>query len=128
MFKKCIPVLSLIFTVFCSNSEAAILAAGAGYGGPTQAAAVCYLYNAGPTTIAITASSIVREPNISLPLSFSSCGANLAAGSSCGIASNIVNTHAHSCRFVVSTSAANVRGSLEFRNSSGTVLSNIPLK
>ena len=107
-------------------AHADVLATGALYGGPTQNVAVCYLFNAGTGPVTVGSNQIMREPNINLPLSFDGCGV-LAAGSSCGIAANIANNVAHSCKFVLSQSGADVRGVLEMR-SGLTVLSNADLR
>ena len=107
-------------------AHADVLATGALYGGPTQNTAVCYLFNAGTGPVTVVSNQIIREPNINLPLSFDGCGV-LAAGSSCGIATNIANNVAHSCKFVLSQSGADVRGVLEMR-SGLTVLSNSDLR
>ena len=123
----------VLFSVFVllgviTVARADILAAGAAYGGPTQTLAVCYVFNAGPGPVSITSNLIIREPNVSLVLSFDSCGV-LAAGASCGIAAPIVNNLAHSCRMIVSPSGADVRGSFELRESSlGRVLNNLELR
>ncbi len=108
-------------------AHADILATGAMYGGPTQNTAVCYLFNAGTGPVTVVSNQILREPNINLPLSFDGCGV-LAAGNSCGIAvNNIVNNAAHSCKFVLSPSGADVRGVMEIR-SGLTVLQNSTLR
>ena len=107
--------------------RADILAAGAAYGGPAQTQAVCYLYNAGPGVVSVTSNLIVREPNTALALTVDNCGA-LAAGSSCGIAANIVNNMAHSCRMLVSPSGADVRGSFELRSAAGAVLNSVEMR
>lgn len=113
------------------TAQADILAGGHIYGGPTQKQAICYIYNAGTGPATITSKAIVREPGINLSFVYDSCASNgstLAAGASCGIAANIVNNLAHACRVVVSPSGADVRGSLELRTSTGTVLNNVELR
>ena len=108
-----------------------ILAAGAMFGGPTQVLANCYLYNAGAGAVSIVSKSIFREPNVALPLGVVSvvgCGASLAPGSSCAIIATIVSNAAHSCRFIVSPSGADVRGTFEMRDGTSRVLSNVELR
>ena len=108
-----------------------ILAAGAMYGGPTQVEAVCYLYNAGAGPVSIVGKSIFREPNVAVPLGVVStvgCGASLAPGNSCVILATVVSNAAHSCRFIVSPSGADVRGTFEMRDGTSKVLSNVELR
>ena len=124
--KKVLFSMSVLLGVI-TVARADILAAGAAYGGPTQTSAVCYVFNAGPGPVSITSNLIIREPNVSLVLSFDTCGV-LAAGASCGTAVPIVNNLAHSCRMIVSPSGADVRGSFELRDSSGRVLNNLELR
>ena len=107
-------------------ARADILATGPMYGGSTQTQAICYLFNAGTGPVTVTGNQIIREPNTNLALSVDSCGV-LAAGSSCGIAAVIVNNLAHSCKFVLSPSGADVRGVMEIR-SSNAVLQNSNLR
>ena len=108
-------------------AQADILAAGASYGGPGQTSAACFLFNAGTGPVSVTSNLIIREPNVSLVLTFDSCGV-LAAGASCAIAVPIVFNLGHSCRMIVSPSGADVRGSFELRDSSGRVLNNLELR
>lgn len=91
------------------------------YGGPTQSYAVCYLYNAGTGPVNLTTKAIYSEGGSALTINNSSCGATLAAGSSCGF-SALVMPGATACHAVVSPSAADVRGEMQIRNSSNGVL------
>ncbi len=112
------------------TAHADILAAGSMYGGPTQNTAVCYLFNGGTGPVGIVSNQIFREgqPAVNLLLNFDSCGATLAPNSSCGIAvNNIANGFAHACKFVLSPSAAAVRGGFEAR-AGLTVLKNMELR
>lgn len=61
---------------------------------------------------------------------FDTCGATLAAGSSCQIAvtSGIVQHAGYMCRIVVSPSGADVRGSFELRDNTGHILNNVELR
>ena len=111
-----------------ATAQADILAGGASYGGISQATATCYIYNAGSGPVTIASRTIIREPNIALTPFFSSCAASLAAGSSCGFSASIVNNLAHSCRVVLSPSGAEVRGSMEFRSSTGDLLNSVELR
>ena len=118
-----ITVFLLGFSVI---ARADILATGSMYGGPTQNNAICYLFNAGTGPVSVFSNQIIREPNINLALFTDTCGV-LAAGSNCTIGANIVNGLAHSCKFVLSPSGADVRGVMEIR-SGGTVLQNSNLR
>jgi len=118
--------LTVLLLGFSVAARADVLATGALYGGPTQNTAVCYLFNAGSGPVTVVSNQIIREPNLNLALSFDGCSV-LAAGSSCGIAAPILNNVAHSCKFVLSQSGADVRGVLEMR-SGLTVLSTSDLR
>lgn len=128
MFMKKALLLTVALFGINFSARADILAAGAAYGGPSQTVAACYVYNAGAGPVSIVSRSIFREPNVAQALFFNSCGAALAAGSSCGIAANIVNNAAHSCRFVVSPSGADMRGSFELRDGTTRVLNNVEMR
>ena len=108
-------------------AHADTLAAGAAYGGTAQTLANCYLYNAGTGPVTVTSNVIIREPNVSVPLTFHNCAA-LAAGSICAIAANIQNNVAHACRMVISPGGADVRGTLEIRDASGRILNAVELR
>lgn len=123
---KKILVAGVVLFGMNSAVNAAILAGGAMYGGPGQATAVCYLYNAGATAVTISSKTISREFNVPLGLTVDNCGAALSAGRSCGFATPIVNFAAHFCKVVVS-SKANLRGVFEMRDAAGNVTSNIEL-
>lgn len=108
-----------------------ILAAGAMYGGPTQVQADCYLFNAGAGAVSIVSKSIFREPNVAVLLGVVStvgCGTSLAPGNSCAIIATVVSNAAHSCRFIVSPSGADVRGNFELRDGTGKILNNVELR
>src|SRR6202007_2585139 len=107
-----------------------ILAAGPLYGGPRQRVAVCYLFNAGTGSVAIESNQIFREGvSASLPV-LDLCGPRLAPNTSCVIQANITNTATHSCKFVISPSASDVRGVFELRAGGGVndTLQSTPLR
>ena len=127
MMLRRVLVTAVLLLGVSAAAHADILATGAMYGGPTQNTAVCYLFNAGTGPVTVVSNQIIREPNINLGLSFDGCGV-LVAGSSCGIAvNNIANNAAHSCKFVLSPSGADVRGVMELRQGL-TVLQNAELR
>ena len=108
-----------------------ILAAGAIYGGPTQAIAACYIFNAGTGTVRVVTNQILREvqnqPAANVLLASDQCGPTLAPDSICVIAANILNAP-HACKFTLFPSGADVRGSFEVRTSGGVVLKNVDLR
>lgn len=118
--------MTLLMLGFGVAAHADILVAGPMFGGSTQTDAVCYLYNAGTGAVTVTSNQLIREPNINLTLNFDTCG-TLSSGRVCAIATNITNNAAHVCRFVISPSWADVRGTLEIR-AGGTVLQNSELR
>ena len=102
-------------------AHADILAAGSLYGGPRQKMATCYLFNAGRRPVTIVTNQIFSfgEPATSLRLDSDTCGLTLATNSTCVIAAEISNNTAYTCKFVLSPSAANVRGVFELRAGGG---------
>jgi hypothetical protein len=108
--------------------QADILAGGAIFGGFNQQLAVCYLYNAGGSTVTVTSNSIVQQ-GVATPLvlNFDNCG-TLAAGATCVIQAPIVNNLAHSCRMVVTPSGSDVRGNFDVRTTAGVILNNSELR
>jgi hypothetical protein len=124
MGRMLIVLVALITMGTAAN--AATLAAGAIFGGPTQNTAVCYLYNAGGSPVSVSGSQIVQQFIGPVPLTVNQCGASLVAGGICGIAANAVNNAPYACKFVISDGVA-VRGTLEIR-SGLTVLKNAELR
>ncbi len=55
-------------------ANATTLAAGAIYGGTTQAVANCYLYNADDSAVSVLQSQIIRHAAGPVPLASNSCG------------------------------------------------------
>jgi hypothetical protein len=85
------------------------------YGGPTQTHVVCYLFNAGPGNVSVTAKTIADE-SAEITQYGTSCGTTLGVGKTCWFGAYIVNNRAHSCRAVLSPSGDNVRGSIDVRD------------
>lgn len=95
-------------------AHATTLAAGLLYGGVTQETAVCYVYNAGDSTVSVSEIKIIAG-NVALPLVQNTCG-TLAAGGSCfALVRPINRDSAHACKAVVPLNGANVRGTLDIR-------------
>lgn len=108
------------------NDEAAAalatVASGPAYGGPTQAVAVCYLYNAGPGNLSVGEIKIVREPDgVALPVVSNNCGTGFGTGGICRTVSNVNSGNVVACKATVSPKAS-ARGSLEIRNATNVIL------
>jgi hypothetical protein len=87
------------------------------YGGTNRALAACYIFNSGPGTVSILSKELISQAGAVLTLdATSNCGKTIAAGSTCDISANIGSVSgATICKFVISPSAANVRGSFDIR-------------
>ncbi len=98
-------------------AHAAILAAGALWGGSVQDTAVCYVYNAGLSPVTVAGAQIIRQNFGAIPLLTNNCGF-LPPEGICAFAANIVNFVAHGCKVVVlpDGAAAAVRGTLDIRH------------
>lgn len=127
---RILTVLVTLITM-ATAAHATTLAGGAIFGGPDQNNAVCYLYNAGDSTVNVSGSKIVRQNSGPVePLSTNNCDRDaLAPGNICAISVRIVDNVAHACKFVISpdAAAAAVRGTLEVR-SGNNVLKNAELR
>jgi hypothetical protein len=107
-------------------AQAEIMAAGAAYGSNAQVTGVCYLFNAGSTSVVVSSIRIYDEVGNAYIVISGNCG-TLAPNRSCRTVARIFSDIAYSCKALVS-SKANLRGELEFRDSAGTVLSNLELR
>ena len=114
-----IGVAVLLSSAASANAE--LFGSAPGYGGPTQAVAVCYISNLGNTSVTFTSARIYKEFGVTVPLGTSNCG-TLTSQASCRYVANIASSVAHWCRADVS-SKGNLRGRLEIRNGSAQVLS-----
>ena len=117
---------------FCMSgaASAAVFAGGPIAGGSAQAAAVCYVFNSGTTTVPFGGYGVV--PQIgggTLKLYYNSCGSGVAPGASCSIAAAVGNNEAYSCYIQTTTTTAALRGSMDVRNADGsTILLSTPLR
>lgn len=123
-----IIALAALLGTAAAAQAADTLAAGTIYGGPTQATAVCYFYNAGNTTLSLVGPHMADANGSVLTLAVNQCGATLLPGRACGIAADIAGNQIYSCETVVSPSKANARGILEVRDSKQVTLQNIELR
>jgi hypothetical protein len=104
-------ILLVALITMGTAANATILATGALFGASTQTTAICYLYNAGGSTVTVESSQIIQQNHGPITLSSNNCSA-LAAGAICAISANIVNNVGHACKFVISPDGAEVRGTL----------------
>lgn len=123
------PFLFAVWFALAGSANADILASGPINGGQSQTTATCYLFNAGAGTVSISSEGIRRGASTApLALTHDFCGSTLASGASCVIQANTAFGDAHSCRFVVSPSGADVRGSFEVRDSIGNILNQADMR
>lgn len=131
MMRRTLAITAILFGL-STAAHADILAAGAIYGGPTQAVAACYLFNAGTGPVFVQTNQILREVQnqraANVGLASDQCGATLAPNSICVIAANNILNAPHACKFALYPSAADVRGSFELRTSGNVVLKNVDLR
>jgi hypothetical protein len=101
-------------------AHADILATGLLYADSSQNAANCFLFNAGTGPVTVSSKQIIREDGTPITLNFqNSCGTVLAPGRTCGIGGSIGNA-GYQCKFVISPSAADVRGNFQIRGPGGS--------
>ncbi len=106
-----------------SAANAEVVGSAPAFGGPTQSTVVCYYSNIGNSSISFSRSIILVEPGDPVTESAEFCIGLIGAGQRCRTVSvTIVNNGAHWCRAVVNDKAQ-LRGRMEIRDSSGTVLS-----
>ena len=84
---------------------------------------VCCYSNIGKATINFTSSTIHVEPGNTVTESSDSCGGPIGAGQRCRTVSVTIVTNGAHWRRAVIDNKASLRGRMEIRNSSGTVLS-----
>ena len=106
-----------------------ILAGGSMFGGPSQAIAVCYVFNAGNSPVRMSVPQILNEFGEAQKLDINGCSSSLGGGLTCGVASqHIANNETFSCVVSIGPSKANVRGVLELRDANENVLQNTQLR
>jgi hypothetical protein len=109
--------------------EKTLLAAGGLFGGGTQSVAVCYLFNAGAAPVTVTKPQIIEQNSGPLTLTENTCTGTLAAGSICVFFVNPVsNGAAHGCSVDVKGDVDDVRGTLDIRAGTSTVLATEQLR
>ncbi|MDB5800491.1 MAG: hypothetical protein JWL63_1430 [Rhodocyclales bacterium] len=126
---KCYKVHMVAALLCVAASAHAETLSGIGSGGATQTKVVCYIYNAGPGAVSVTAKNIYSEVYGTQTIAFDSCSSSVADGAICAFVANITAAvSGNVCTITFSPSAANVRGSMEIRDSSAKVLSNVLLR
>jgi hypothetical protein len=123
---------AVIIAAIATSARAAEVGSGPAYGGPTQDVVVCYYSNVGTTAITFSNSVVMSEASAGTAIAevseFCNNGTVVPAGQRCRTVSvsGIANL-AHWCKATVS-SKAGLRGRMEVRNSSGTVLTSQPIQ
>ncbi len=125
---KCKIIIAVV--LFGSAISAhAVTVANILYGGNNRESAACYLYNSSLSTVNVISKELISQAGVSIALDPSNCGATIAAGQTCAISANIADiSGATICKFVISQSAATVRGGFDIRDSFLNVLSSTDLR
>ena len=120
---RTILAAAVIFVGMGTATQAAIVGSAPAYGGSSQNVVVCYYSNIGAAAVVFSSSVIRVEPGNAVTEVSEFCVGSIPAGGRCRTVSisGILNA-AHWCRADVSDKAP-LRGRMEIRNSSGTVLS-----
>jgi len=124
MMMRRIFTTTLLLLGLSVTAHADTLASGILYSDPSQIGANCYLFNAGTGPVTVTSKQIIGFDGIPILLNFQNTCGVLAPGRTCGIGGSIGNK-GYACKFVISPSAADVRGDFEIlapNGTSGTVL------
>jgi hypothetical protein len=123
----------ILSTIGAAAHAADTMAGGAAFGGPSQdlGDGVCYLFNAGSTSVNISPIKIYDEVANPYAVNTNNCTSPgpkpLPPNRSCRTVSRIFNATAYSCKAMVANKA-NLRGRLEIRNPSGVVLTAVDLR
>ena len=108
-------------------AQADLLSSDPLYGGPTQTAGHCYLYNNGAAAVTISSAQIVGSSGGAVETVLTTCSGRLAPSAFCEIKANLVTQTVYVCRAVVTPDAAFVRGALDIR-AGDTPLANSEMK
>jgi hypothetical protein len=95
-------------------ARADVLAGGPVYGYPQQDQfAGCFLFNAGPTAVALSGLAIVGPTGQAIGVGQNTCGASLGAGQLCGIVGGIPRQGPYACTVTTPAGAgAYLRGAV----------------
>ena len=113
---------------FAHSANAATLAAGPMFGGPSMNYAVCYVINTGSTTVAFSSKTIRGQNGNALSLIGDTCGSGLASQASCYVAADINSSQAFSCELTTGSKDTALRGEFELRDTNGSILNSTPLR
>jgi hypothetical protein len=115
--------LALIGAVHAADADD-ILATGGIYGGPSQAAAVCYVYNPGSRPVFIS-SAVIRNQSgaIVANLTTNSCHMMALPPSQTCALDAVATNQSYSCT-ISAERAGTLRGNMDMRTSTGAVLAN----
>jgi hypothetical protein len=122
-----IIVAAALCCIGTKASASDVLAGGPIYGGNTQTTAVCHVFNSGGHPAVFDLVRIIDQNGNDAVLDRNSCSPSIDAARSCAISATIRKNLAYSCQMTMSTSKANLRGSMDIRGS-GVILVNIELR
>ena len=111
---------ALILMAMGATAQAELFGSAPSYGGPSQTVAVCYFSNLGSSAVSFSSTRIYKEFGVTVSVPINNCS-TLGSQASCRYVANIANSVAHWCRADVS-SKSNLRGRIEIRDSSNTIL------
>lgn len=137
-------IIAVVTSLALLTSTAAhaqfLLATGSVYGGPTTHTETCYLFNAGPSPVTVTAEQIIGENGLSyLPsaITFNTCGippvtlpgnkqtANQSnANPICAISVHDDTNQSWACKFETAAPAPYLHGVMDLRDVNNNVLIN----
>lgn len=124
--RSSLMVAILVLGVGTTAHAQQILAGGPLFGSLSQSHAVCYIYNAGKTTLRLSGTQIADQSGTVQELVFNSCGATLPPGRACEINASI-SGRPYTCKTVVSPNKSTARGVLEIRSGQDS-LTNVELR
>jgi hypothetical protein len=107
--------------------QAATLASGPVFGGPSQDHVACQVFNVGNTPITFVSTEFFNQSGRAIPLTFDNCGESLASNSICTFQAAAGN-QAYGCKVRINEGKANVRGTMAALTSSNVLLSEADLR
>ena len=121
---------ALVVSLSANAGAQEILAGGSLFASPAQNTAVCYVYNAGTTSLTLSGAKLSNFAGTTLALNINTCTGALAAGKSCTFAALNIVADPINCKVVVAPKKTNARGVLELRNGNapGISLTNVELR
>ena len=123
-----VAILLLLGGTGGAGAQQILLAAGGLYGGPSQARAVCYIYNVGSGTANLAGLFIIDQDGAPQTLVVDQCGVAVAPGRICGVAADVTDNQPYGCRMTVDGSKDDLRGVFEMRDAQQRVLANVELR